>query len=1368
MAGFFVEFLKWTFKFLMERLIDLASLIVLLLDHLAVWNISGLHTYIGHKTGSHAWQSAAWAFLWALVCDFTTVVPFLLTMLGWRGCKLRRKLAKRSADRAHTGPVTYVSFSSVWDSRKRTITWYCFLLMLADVPGALGWLFLLLFPWRLPRAYQSYVVSFSTLPQDKLGINLCCCIDVAARHAEWRPKLPQYKRPPNWRLLGWCNVGFGIADVFCGLCALPVLLSWRHNKVMRPVLRKAEYSETDYQCYVLFWPYKTRSRCVGQFGKLASDLLFGLMSVFVLLTLIRAKPFVRKLLAFPEKERKRWEVLQREPPLPTWYDVSYRSLIALEFLKVLLAIICIPFSICLLLTVYRIPSVVREFGKIDRDTQRKGKFLKKQGVLILQTAMLLVDIPFFLVGLIVIVSLWRTRAFYQDWKKIEPNKKGERSPERRILTGKHFMFLLRDILFFPLFALLVTTVYRLVGALRQLYANTRDIPDPNPVVQILTAVPVFRPGDGWQLNVTGSKPRDFSAKQIRLDLVGDAFWKSFRRSIGAAPHMVATTVLPVNLVPKFLPAGVFRPGEEAFECCVHFRLKIKRSTIIKKIKLLDIDVPLRLLLTYDGVGTLFAIDTTPRELLMAEQHSISLTDGDRLTQLAREDALSQGIVLGTGQLAAEEQLPAAAATDAELALAIASLDPTRSRAYSKTDMQSPPTGDPLHTTEPTAAPCTSSTHLAGINHQTSAEADHAEGEHAAVTLSINPQQSSDNPACPTPINTPADHPLRAPPAGATVVPPSTLATQAKSLTGSAEMPTKAIPGKRLCDVFWYVVGMESVYLLLDLIAVLCLLLLCFFPHRLISVLKRLGDTDVIRTERGVVLLLQRAMRLHAFVGEGLAKYGAVSLTDDTKTVVTDALKESLTFPKHGRWFAVPKTCIKYFLDMQEIMEKLRKLHNAKAEADLIVEGGQRVLLLLLSFVYWCERIEGQIRSVMPAEFQETEGQDLPRDPAARGRYLRRRMRFHRNELFSVVLLRQALVFAPPDLREELQRKEREEEDDGGKLQDGIRSSYGAGMEDITICLEKPHTATEDFLQEEAPRLTRVRDWVGQLALEIRTKKKAVASGQSCFCCGGDQSWSEKRVLIYTALYEGLYDLTALIALLLVVLLVYRIPALVASLRRSRHWRHRCFWNLGQVFVDLGYVLKSFCVLLMMRHAFQMLWELLRVATGEPSFKNFRYAVDNYFGRVFEDLLYLFSLVTAWDSYKFVLASAIWGLFTPGEMLSQLVTGNKEVTGSISSWGCGRLTRIVLILVCVLAQYAFPFFFAFYLAPHGHYWVGLYLLVGFLGATVVLTVIFLWKIPSAISEPAAAPARLIRCALTHKRYMWTGGIGTISLCSFSLA
>lgn len=203
---------------------------------------------------------------------------------------------------------------------------------------------------------------------------------------------------------------------------------------------------------------------------------------------------------------------------------------------------------------------------------REKKGVAKRKAVLKQLGALVVDLPFVLMGLLVLLTLWRAPLLIADAREETVDggtpRKGRRRfkplKELRGVIASQFACLLRDLPCFGLLLLLAATLYRLPSTLLKLRAATkRLLLDPvahPPELAAVTARAALTPKGALRLVLRGTKPAGFAPTRLSL-AVGDAsFWEKAEEAFGGTAA-IGKTFLPLQLTSKHLRPGSLKEGE---------------------------------------------------------------------------------------------------------------------------------------------------------------------------------------------------------------------------------------------------------------------------------------------------------------------------------------------------------------------------------------------------------------------------------------------------------------------------------------------------------------------------------------------------------------------------------------------------------------------------------------------------------------------------------------------------------------------------------------------------------------------------------------------------------------------------------------
>jgi hypothetical protein len=250
----------------------------------------------------------------------------------------------------------------------------------------------------------------------------------------------------------------------------------------------------------------------------------------------------------------------------------------------MLDIFLIPFAFILLVSVYRIPIAWRH---IENET----KVHYKKGVVILQSLLVLFDIPFVMMFVLTTALLFRTQLL---WNEVFSLSDGKR---RRQAILMHFACSLRDVFCIPFFFIVLGSMYRGVLCVKGLVDNISRWAPARPDIAITSALlelPEER-GTGIILVAKGTKPAEYTipaGTTLKLFIRNtEPFWREVGLRFGDAAGTVGSAMLPMN-VSKYCDTSDVRVGST--ECTLRFDVgsSVKCSTMRKNASKMQCDVEL--------------------------------------------------------------------------------------------------------------------------------------------------------------------------------------------------------------------------------------------------------------------------------------------------------------------------------------------------------------------------------------------------------------------------------------------------------------------------------------------------------------------------------------------------------------------------------------------------------------------------------------------------------------------------------------------------------------------------------------------------------------------------------------------------------
>ena len=190
---------------------------------------------------------------------------------------------------------------------------------------------------------------------------------------------------------------------------------------------------------------------------------------------------------------------------------------------------------------------------------REKKGVEKRKAVLKQLGALIVDLPYVLMGLLVLLTLWRAPLLIADGRG-----RCKRLRELRAVIAIQFGCLLRDLPCFGLLLLLAATLYRLPPTLLKLRAATKRLlldPDAHPPeLTAVTARAALTSKGALRLVLRGTKPAGFAPTRLSLAVGGASFWEAAEDAFGSTAAL-GKTFLPLQLTSKHLRPGSLKEAE---------------------------------------------------------------------------------------------------------------------------------------------------------------------------------------------------------------------------------------------------------------------------------------------------------------------------------------------------------------------------------------------------------------------------------------------------------------------------------------------------------------------------------------------------------------------------------------------------------------------------------------------------------------------------------------------------------------------------------------------------------------------------------------------------------------------------------------
>jgi len=266
---------------------------------------------------------------------------------------------------------------------------------------------------------------------------------------------------------------------------------------------------------------------------------------------------------------------------------------------------------------------------------------------------LCLDLPFLMLGLVVLCSCWRGPKLVSEVRICRTACEGRRA------SVKQLILTFRDLLVLPVFLLLLPSPY-VVGLISKLRARLNKPLEDNPILHV-KHVQVTVPEHGSiSMVISAELARAFdtiSPGSMKLQLLGNGFWRSVEKGFGSTVASVAQGLLPLKIPARSTEAyeplsQVARTTAQTVEFTIALPMKSKRSMALKNLPKLGSDgVLLVQIEAREKSGRKLVIATVPLKLEQllpivaagsGELAGESLTDEDLVRQC--RDTVHKGLV----------------------------------------------------------------------------------------------------------------------------------------------------------------------------------------------------------------------------------------------------------------------------------------------------------------------------------------------------------------------------------------------------------------------------------------------------------------------------------------------------------------------------------------------------------------------------------------------------------------------------------------------------------------------------------------------------------------------------------------------------
>lgn len=476
-----------------------------------------------------------------------------------------------------------------------------------------------------------------------------------------------------------------------------------------------------------------------------------------------------------------------------------------------------------------------------------------------------------------------------------------------------------------------------------------------------------------------------------------------------------------------------------------------------------------------------------------------------------------------------------------------------------------------------------------------------------------------------------------------------------------------LKGKRLCDSVWKAVLIQFAFLCVDLVAFILLIFMHLVPHRIFRVYSQGGESRSRKKLRTVGISLEKLRDLISQQCEVLD--GAL---DSLDMQIRD---HHYSFDQPEEFISFKQSFDRHCSTISDMDEK--DIASALAPFAVTLQDFLNDYAENLS-----ERFTPQSR-LHSRPFGASIGSHAKPPGSRRGRN------------FQMLGDLADDSFFPEPQAESL--------DDDEPTRMGI---FANGL-----CLQKsvPNadhlSAIRNQFSEVAVSITpqSVREFVSNLIPEQLKQVGSFATEvngriQGMGCCGKpNEGWPGFRMVLFREVAEFGFDIAALLSFCITLCTLYRTYSLCWSVYNSKNKRLACVKAFAEIFIDLYYLLKFSLVLCGIRGIFTLPVDIIMYVIRRPSFFMARQVIDHHFRLLLSDLVYVLSLVFAWDALRLVAATVVFALFAPGVLLESAFSKWHDDDDGRPKIAEKNLCRAILLLfVATSWMFGVSFFVAYFI------------------------------------------------------------------------
>lgn len=169
----------------------------------------------------------------------------------------------------------------------------------------------------------------------------------------------------------------------------------------------------------------------------------------------------------------------------------------------------------------------------------------------IETWNVLLDIPFYLMALVVVITVWRCGVLYHDYVGVSREGRHVNRRRRKVVFFQ-FIYLLRDVFCLIPLVILIGTLYRVPEVILELLSQLSHASDEDPVFNVINARIECKERGGPKIALQCRRnnrdiPPIATMAGSRIYASGTAFWKSVEELAGSAAVSLCKSLLPLKL-----------------------------------------------------------------------------------------------------------------------------------------------------------------------------------------------------------------------------------------------------------------------------------------------------------------------------------------------------------------------------------------------------------------------------------------------------------------------------------------------------------------------------------------------------------------------------------------------------------------------------------------------------------------------------------------------------------------------------------------------------------------------------------------------------------------------------------------------------